>query len=233
MLTLALETSGFGGSLALLDGGNLLGERILDSRRRHAQTLVPEIQALLQDHGKQATDCQLLAISCGPGSFTGLRVGITCAKTMAYATGAQIAAVPTFPCIAAACPADASNVLVILNAQREELFIGSYSRTSSGLWIESEALRIERVDTWLEKLRPGDIVTGPGVEPIVSQVAKKCRVLPEEFWQPQAHWVGRIGQDLVASGQVTTCWELEPYYVRKSAAEEKWDARTLEGKSSE
>jgi tRNA threonylcarbamoyladenosine biosynthesis protein TsaB len=228
MLTLALETSGFGGSIALLEDGSLLGERILDSQRRHAQTLVPEIQSLLRDHARRAADCEVLAVSCGPGSFTGLRVGITCAKTMAYATGAKVAAVPTFPCIVAAVPESAyqARVQVILNAQREELFIGSFLRASSGSWIETQPLRIERADRWLETLQPEDVVTGPGVEPLRSQLSQKCKVLSQEFSEPRAVWVGRVGLELIAAGQSTTCWDLEPYYVRKSAAEEKWDAKS-------
>lgn len=225
MLTLALETSGFGGSLALLNGPELLGECKLDSQRRHAQTLVPEIQRLLREHGKRAADCRLLAVSCGPGSFTGLRVGITCAKTLGYATGAEIVAVPTFEAIVAGCPHELSTVQVILNAQREELFIGRYERDANGAWQESPKLRIERADQWLESLRADDHVTGPGIEPIVDQVASRCHALAAEFWQPQASWIGRVGQRMAQAGRTTTCWDLEPYYVRKSAAEEKWDAR--------
>jgi len=226
MLTLALETSGFGGSLALLDGTELLGERILDSTRRHAQTLVPEIQDLLRRCGRRAIDCQVLAVSCGPGSFTGLRVGLTCVKTMAYATGARIAPVPTFLGIVAACPSDVATIQVVLNAQREEFFIGSYSRGLTGKWVESQPLRMERVDKWLNELKLDDVVTGPGVEPIVAEVSRRCRVLSTNFWQPRAAWIGRVGHEFAENGQLISCWELEPYYVRKSAAEEKWDAKT-------
>ncbi len=224
MLILALETSGLGGSIALLNGDEVLGERTLDAQRRHAQTLVPEIQALLHDHGRQAAECELIAVSTGPGSFTGLRVGITCAKTMSYATGAQIAAVPTFPCLAAGCPDDATQVQVIMNAQRQELFVGRFQRTGISTWTESQPLVIERVAEWQEKLQPDDIVTGPGVEAIAAEVSRHCRVLPPEYWQPQARWIGRLGHQMQQSGQLTTCWELRPLYVRKSAAEEKWDA---------
>lgn len=224
MLILALETSGFGGSIALLNGDELLGERILDAQRRHAQTLVPEVLSLLQEHGRQATDCELIAISTGPGSFTGLRVGITFAKTMSYATGAKVAAVPTFPCLAAGCPDDVARVQVIMNAQRQEFFVGRFERTDGLDWVESRPLSIERVADWQQKLEPADVVTGPGVEPIAAEIATHCRVLLPEFWQPQAKWVGRLGYRMSQLEQLTTGWELSPLYVRKSAAEEKWDA---------
>jgi tRNA threonylcarbamoyladenosine biosynthesis protein TsaB len=224
MLILALETSGFGGSIALLSGAEVLGERTLDAQRRHAQTLIPEIQALLRDHGRRAADCELIAVSTGPGSFTGLRVGITCAKTLAYATGAAIAAVPTFPCLAAGCPDDVAQVQVIMNAQRQEFFVGRFQKTAESTWIETQPLTIERVVEWQSRLQSDDSVTGPGVEAIANTVAQQCRVVPAEFWHPQARWVGRLAFQMQRANQLTTCWDLQPLYVRKSAAEEKWDA---------
>lgn len=224
MLILALETSGFGGTIALLDDEEVLGERTLDAQRRHAQTLVPEIQSLLREQGRRPADCKVIAVSIGPGSFTGLRVGITCAKTMAYATGAQLAGVPTFPCLAAGCPQDVNDVQVIMNAQRQEVFVGRYRRIESGDWAESQALTIQRASKWQASLQADDVVTGPGLENIAQEVSQRCRVLPCEFWQPSARWVGRLGLKDLQCGQLTSCWELRPLYVRKSAAEEKWDA---------
>lgn len=224
MLILALETSGFGGTIALLEDENVLGERTLNAQRRHAQTLVPEIQALLQEQGRKPADCEVIAVSTGPGSFTGLRVGITCAKTMAYATGARLAAVPTFPCLAAGCPVDVTDVQVIMNAQRQELFVGRYLRTEHGEWIESQPLVIQLASEWQDRLQADDVITGPGLENISQEVAQRCRVLPIEFWQPNARWIGRLGLRQVQAGQLTSCWELRPLYIRKSAAEEKWDA---------
>ena len=224
MLILALETSGFGGSIALMNDADVIGTRILDSARRHAQTLVPEVQGLFQQLGKRTADCELIAVSTGPGSFTGLRVGITFAKTLSYAAGTRIAAVPTFPSLALGCPADVDRVQVIMNAQRQELFVGRFQRMESGMWLESQPLTIEKVDEWLAKLAPHDVVTGPGLDPIAAEVGARCRALPEEFRQPKAECVGRLGHQMALSGQFTSCWELQPLYVRKSAAEEKWDA---------
>ncbi len=224
MLILALETSGFGGSLALLDDERVLGERILDAQRRHAQTLVPEIQSLLQENNRKPAECELIAVSTGPGSFTGLRVGITCVKTMAYATGAKVAAVPTFPCLAAGCPDDVDRVQVIMNAQRQELFVGRFQRENALEWRETQSLCIEKATAWQEQLSAMDAVTGPGLEGISDTVSPRCRVLAPEFWQPQARWVGRLGLKQLQAGQGVSCWDLQPLYVRKSAAEEKWDA---------
>lgn len=224
MLVLAIETSGFGGSIALLEDDQVLGEAVLDAQRRHAQTLVPELHLLLSRQGRQASDCELLAVSVGPGSFTGLRVGITCAKTLGYATGCPLVAVPTFPSIAAGSPADINRLQVVMNAQRQELFVGRFERQGDGHWAEMRPLSIERSTVWQASLTSEDVVTGPGLDGISQSVAPRCQVLPPEYWQPQARDVGRLGRQAARQGLTTSCWDLLPLYVRKSAAEEKWDA---------
>src|SRR5262245_58515613 len=117
ILTLALESSGPAGSIALLEGERVLGEQTLELGCRHGQALLPEIRRLLARCNRTARDCRLVAVSIGPGSFTGLRVGVTCAKTMAFATGCQVAAVDTLLAIAANSPPDTAQVHVVADAQ--------------------------------------------------------------------------------------------------------------------
>src|SRR5262245_22963627 len=112
MLTLAVETSGPVGSVALLDGEQCLDERVLELGRHHGQALVPEIGRLLAGQGRMPRDCALIAVSAGPGSFTGLRVGIVCAKTLAYAAGCRVAAVDTLLAIACNSPGEVAAVQV-------------------------------------------------------------------------------------------------------------------------
>ena len=105
---LAVDTSGMCGTIALRRDGELLAERELEqSRRRHAQTLISEVKELLDAHGLVSADVDIAAVSHGPGSFTGLRVGIVFAKTLAYVTGCRIAAVDTLQAIAEMKPVDA------------------------------------------------------------------------------------------------------------------------------
>ena len=104
---LAVDTSGMCGTIALQRDGELLEERELEqSRRRHAQTLISEVQELLQDHELGSSTVEIVAVSHGPGSFTGLRVGIVFAKTFAYATGCSIVAVDTLQAVAESVASD-------------------------------------------------------------------------------------------------------------------------------
>lgn len=229
-LTLAIETSGPTGSIALARDGVCLEERLLELGRQHGQTLIPELRDLLACHGVTPRDCRLIAVSVGPGSFTGLRVGIVCAKTLGYATGATIVAVDTFLAIACNAPADVQRLHVIADAQREDVFAGEFHRTSDHTWEACGKVRLMDAAGYAAALPPGVVVTGPGVEKLSrfrpqDASRREFRGLPQEYWRPTATAVAEIGKALAARGKFTDAWTLEPFYLRKSAAEEKWEQK--------
>src|SRR5260370_41614633 len=99
-LLLVIETSHRVGLVALAEGERLLGERRLDEARRHARDLAPAIRDLLADQGWRARDLDAVVVSRGPGSYTGLRVGIMSAKTLAHAPGCTLLAGDPFAPVA-------------------------------------------------------------------------------------------------------------------------------------
>src|SRR5688572_658963 len=101
---LILESSGRTGRVALALGANLLSERVLDEARRHARDLAPAVSELCAAQGWRVRDLQAVAVSLGPGSYTGLRVGIISAKTLAYAVGCVAFGIETFAAIARQAP---------------------------------------------------------------------------------------------------------------------------------
>src|SRR5258708_1938136 len=120
---LILETSQHVGQVALASGETIVGERVLDESRRHARDLVPAIQALLQAQGWRARDLDGVIVSRGPGSYTGLRVGIMSAKTLAYATGCALLAIDTFEAIRLQAPPECQNVDVIADAHQGNIYV--------------------------------------------------------------------------------------------------------------
>jgi tRNA threonylcarbamoyladenosine biosynthesis protein TsaB len=136
VLILAFDTSGFAGSAALLDGPQVLAEESLDRERRSAQTLAPAIARLLAERRIQASQIGLVATTIGPGSFTGLRVGVTTAKTFAYAAKAEVLGLSTLEVIAHQAPAEllvagSVEIHAVLDAQRKELFVGRFRRCAA------------------------------------------------------------------------------------------------------
>lgn len=223
-LTLGIETSSFGGSVALSRGRELLAQRDLDpSGRRHARTLVPEIHNLLQAAGRTAADLQLIAVSIGPGSFTGLRVGVVCAKTLAWAVGAKLVGVDTFLATASQSPPEVDRVQVVGDGQRGDLYVGRYRRDLTGDWSLDGAIGIAPADDWLAGLTATDVVSGPGLERHAEAAAARCRVLSRELWTPRAATIARLGQPPAVRGNTDDVWSLEPFYLRRSGAEENAD----------
>jgi tRNA threonylcarbamoyladenosine biosynthesis protein TsaB len=231
---LAVDTSGMCGTIALRRDGELLEERELEqSRRRHAQTLISEIQELLQAHQLKSADVRIVAASHGPGSFTGLRVGIVFAKTFAYAIGCPIVAVDTLRAVAEAVEGDefseTNRLHVVSDAQREQLFVSNFHRQPGCCWEATAPIDIIDLETWRDDAAtlagPGFAVSGPGLAKIADDLPDSVRCMPEEMWTPRAGNVAAIAERLAAENQFADPFELEPFYLRKSSAEEKREAK--------
>jgi tRNA threonylcarbamoyladenosine biosynthesis protein TsaB len=223
MLTLGIETSGPLGSVAVVESGRVLREQALELGRQHGQSLIPAIRDVLADCGKKAIDCDLVAVSVGPGSFTGVRVGVVCAKTLAYAARCQLSAVDALHAVACNSPADVNRVNVICNAQRGDLFSATYGRDADGNWVSEAGYNVLSADSWMDGLQPLDTVSGPGVEKVTSLIVGRCRVLGPEFRIPQAAWIARLGNQAVEAGTTSDLWGVEPLYLGRSSAEVQWE----------
>jgi tRNA threonylcarbamoyladenosine biosynthesis protein TsaB len=228
MRIVAIETSGLAGSIAALEakssGVRTLAERILPTQPRTARTLLPALRELLTEVGWRPGDVESYCVAKGPGSFTGLRIGVVAAKTLAYAAGAKLSAVGTLDVIArqvrewlssSQSSNDAGRVWSILDAQRGDLFVGRDEATGDA---HAELLP---VDGWLALLRPGDVVAGPPLEKLAARLPAGVVVAAAETWAPLAATVGKLGYErLLQLGHIDPI-QLVPDYGRRSAAEEK------------
>ena len=220
---LAVETSGRKGSIALLREGEEPVERMLASDgRRHAQTLVADACALLEEHGLGPRDTHCVGVSLGPGSFTGLRVGIVFAKTFGWINKCPIVAVPTLEACAAKAGDDSEHICVISDAQRGEVFFGEYTLTDGCPHALAE-VQIVSIEKARSLLMPQSVLTGPGLDKYGTDLAGVCRVADESVWAPQAGVVAKLSRVKLATGNIADPWKLEPVYLRRSAAEEKRD----------
>lgn len=234
-VTLGIETSGRTGRIALRIGGEDVDERELSQAgRRHAQTLLSEIRDLLHDHKLKPSEIDFAAASHGPGSFTGLRVGVVCAKTLAWATGCQLAMVDTLLAIAAESPSDIQRVQVVSDAQRDELFLGRYVALNGReperepVWQREGTIEIVEVETWarglLSKAHDRNFaIVGPALQKAAEFLPQEIRQLDRSHGEPAAATIARIAESL-ETGQLAAPMSAEPFYLRKSAAEEKREA---------
>ena len=228
MIVLGIETSGYEGSIALLRDHVSLGEKRLNQPgRRHAQSLVREIDELLKQNSLKSSDVELVAVSRGPGSFTGLRVGMVFAKTFAYAAQCRFIEIDTFEVIAENLPHTISQVLIIEDAQRDDLFVGEYVRNPTNGWNQVSPIRIVSRDEFLTNRSSTDTITGPGIKKLGEFNCVGNWLTESSMSQPQAGVVAKLGQRYgTAENQRSYSgnadfWKAIPFYLRQSAAEEK------------
>jgi tRNA threonylcarbamoyladenosine biosynthesis protein TsaB len=131
MRLLALETATLAGGAALLDDGRLVGESRLNIALTHSERLMAMVDRLLQDCAWEASSLHGLAISIGPGSFTGLRVGAATAKGLALALDLPVAPVPTLDALAATLPFADAPVCPLLDARKGEVYIRKWRSPGS------------------------------------------------------------------------------------------------------
>jgi tRNA threonylcarbamoyladenosine biosynthesis protein TsaB len=228
MLVLGIETSGLEGSIALLRDQVCLETRPLNQAgRRHAQSLVLEIGDLLHLHGYTPQNVDLVAVSRGPGSFTGLRVGMVCAKTFAYATGCRFVAVDTFAAIAENVPNDVNHLFVIEDAQRDDLFVGEYQRNESRIWTAISPIQIVPVGEFLSSRSGTDVIVGPGIRKLDLTEHPGNWLSDANLSGPNASVIAELGRRILDSNEGMPAtddfdfWKASPFYLRMSAAEEK------------
>ena len=233
MLILAIETSGQEGSVAVLQDALPAASKSL-AKGRTAQDLAPAIDQLWRQLGIRPAEVDLIAVSTGPGSFTGLRIGITTAKTLAYALGCEILGIDSLDAIAAraapnSLPVDCSAVEldVVVDAQRQELFVGRFRRTSAGVvpsaspWIRCGVTEVLPAALWLAQLAPQTAVTGTGLKRLLERMPARAIIAPAEVWQPTAESIGALAFAAWQSGRRSDLFTLGPTYLRPSYADEK------------
>jgi tRNA threonylcarbamoyladenosine biosynthesis protein TsaB len=222
---LAIETSGRIGSVALLEaaGGSTstLALRRLPAEQRTARSLLPAISELLAERAWRPADVELVCAATGPGSFTGLRIGVVAAKTFAYATGALLAGVHTLAAMAEGVGRRDAPLWTVLDAQRQELFAARFAPKQSVVEQFEPRTMILPVAEWLAQVAAGDAVAGPPLAKLRQQLPPGAMLVEDAMAAPDAAAVGRLGAALAALGRTVEPMELVPHYFRQSAAEEK------------
>ena len=224
MRVLAVETSTLAGGVALLDGDVLVGQYLLDVRDTHSERLMVALDRLLGDAGWTVHDLEGLAVAVGPGSFTGLRVGLSTVKGLAVALGVPVAAVPTLDAMAASLPFAALPVCPVLDARKGEVYASLYRWDGGAMrreW-EYQALAPEALAA---RLGEPVIVLGAGAPAIRSPHARPA---PGTHCAPSPASVALLGVERLRAGETVAPADLVPIYLRPPEAELK--RRALAGR---
>jgi tRNA threonylcarbamoyladenosine biosynthesis protein TsaB len=230
-LLLALETALRTPGIALLEGGELVAEITLPCVQPVSEQLLAGIDALLKLCGTALEAVDAFAVSVGPGSFTGLRVGVATVKGLAFASARPVAAVSTLAALACAAGAPGDTVAAILDARRGEVYAGVYELT--------QALPSPKLPDGLfpapdlaARLPPSCVLVGDGArlcaETLGAALGAGARILPEALARPPVLQVGRLGYALLAAGGGIEAEALAPRYLRRAEAEARRTGERVE-----
>lgn len=227
MQLLAINSSGFSGTAAIFADG-VWQEIKVPANQATAKHLVPVIADLADSCGINLSGVSLFAVTSGPGSFTGLRIGITICKSLAYAYGAKCTGINSLASIAENARRQqlwtSGNLTVVMNAYRKQFFVATFvaeTFNSDSLIADrlTEVIAAEKMPAHLD----GDssLITGPGLEALLPTIAPDFRSRVVEF--PQ--WDSAIGTGEIAIRMKSVADDfspmaLVPHYFRQSAAEE-------------
>lgn len=228
VLALAVETSGRVGSVAVGRGETVLAEASFQTQHHHGVELLPTADRLCRATGMAPRSIAEVYVSGGPGSFTGLRIGVSLAKAMAFANGARLVRVSTLAVIAQNArdlSPPPARLVVILDAKRRHLFASSFVFREGGYEPLDEPRERDPL-TYLPSL--GEVAgLGEGIAYHREAVstASNVRVLPEEMNRARASTVYTLGCRAAEGGAFIEPGAMLPVYVRRPEAEEKWEAR--------
>lgn len=222
---IAIETSGRLGSVALAEDGRVLAEEAFPHDLKHAAGVVSVIDRLTRSVGWTPREIQEVYVSAGPGSFTGLRVGVTVAKTLALALGARVVAVPSTEALAHNAPPGWRESIIVLDAKRGQIFAARYVN-DAGRPVEAEAAHLDTLAGMLGRAgRPVHLI-GEGIAYHRGAIEGEGVVeTPEAAWRARAAVVAELGYAMARAGRFTEADRLTPTYIRRPEAEEKWEAK--------
>jgi tRNA threonylcarbamoyladenosine biosynthesis protein TsaB len=219
---LALDTSTVRAVVALGRADGAAFQAVGDPAIRQGRSLVPTIQQLLRQAGLAPTDLGAIGVGLGPGSFTGLRIGLTAAKTLAYALGLPLAGLDSFEAVARSAPAESQWIRVIADAQRGDVFAADYRRLEPGGDLERVGqVRLEAASAWLGGLVEGAYVMARDAARLGLMLPPTVEVAPESRTLADGRILIAMTREAADRGRRDDPWFLEPLYLRRSAAEEK------------
>lgn len=227
MKILAIESSSAVAGAALTDGDQLVYEAYSHHKRNHSQILMPLVESVLAAAELPLSQVDIFAVTIGPGSFTGLRIGISTVKGLAMAWDRPVAPIPTLELLAFQLPYASGCVAPILDARRDQVYTGLFAWEGEALK-QLQGAQALPIEMWTDKLGiyPGTILfTGDGVpvfrNHIVGALGSKARFAPAHLRLQRASAAAVLAADYSRQGKCVQSSDLMPFYLRMSQAEQR------------
>ncbi|MGI6255201.1 MAG: tRNA (adenosine(37)-N6)-threonylcarbamoyltransferase complex dimerization subunit type 1 TsaB [Acutalibacter sp.] len=234
MLTLGIDSSAAAASAAVVEDGKVLGEYYVNTKQTHSQTLLPMVQGLLETLGRSCGEMDVLAVSHGPGSFTGVRIGVACVKGIAFPNNIPCVGVSTLEAIAwggAFC--EGAVLCAVMDARCGQVYNGVFQVREGALQRlqEDRALSIDALEQEVQEYGENLLLLGDGAELCYQRFqAWGARLAPEPFRFQRASSVALLGEAAAKAGNTVSAGELAPVYLRLPQAERELKARLAQKK---
>lgn len=224
MKILAVDTSASSSNVAIVEDNNLITEYTACTEKTHSEKLLPIIDMTLKSNHISLSDIDCFAITIGPGSFTGLRVGIATIKGLAWPLKKPVVGVSALKALAMNVEYTDEFICPVLDARKNQVYAGVYRRDKDALIVEKEDSSIAPLDLAKSLNKPtvflGD---GIGVYGSVFREALKDNALlaPSNLWHIKASNIAKLAMIEIKKGNVQSPESIMPHYIRKSYAEIK------------
>lgn len=222
MTILGIETATLVEGLALLDESGVVASSVRRVKKGHAEHLLPTLERMLSDVHLSTGHLDAIAVSIGPGSFTGLRIGLSTAKGLCFAEGIPLIAVPTLEALASRAPFCHLPVCPMLDARKKEVYTALYDTSRGDVQVRMDPRAISP-KAFLNALSGPVLFLGEGAtvyrDLILEILGERAYFVPPELFQPWAPAVARLGLARLRRGEIADLRETEPLYLRKSEAE--------------
>lgn len=225
MKILSIESASITASCAVCEDGNLLGEYTLNHKKTHSEKLMPLIELLMNELGLKIQDIDVIAISEGPGSYTGLRIGAAIAKSLSFALNIPIANVPTTKSLAGNIYDLDKLIVPIMDAKAGRIYTGIYKWDEENLKTIKEQFpcNIDELVEILNKYEEQVIFNGDGSvnyrNIIEEKLNKKAYFAPNKFNFLNGSILAAIGYQMALKEELIKASEFKPQYLRLSQAE--------------
>lgn len=230
MIILSIDSSTPVAGIAVADGNQLLGEIMLNTKNTHSEKLMPLVQQLLQELQLTVQDLDAIAVTQGPGSFTGLRIGMATAKGLVQGAGKQLIAVPTLDCLAQNLLHYPGIICPIMNAQKKQVYTALYRGADKLERLSDyQAIEAEKLAQQLQELNEDVWFVGDGVaafaDVFTTALGARCHFADGNLVLPRAGALAMLAAQKAEQGQFDDLFQTELIYIRKSEAEVQWEAR--------
>ena len=230
MKILGIDTSTMAANVAVLEDDKLICEYTINTKKTHSQKLMPMIENMLKLSDLDIKEIDAIAICVGPGSFTGLRIGMATAKAMAHVNNIPLIGVNSLEILGANMDLCNRNICSILDAQRNQVYMNKYILKDDKI-TELEEISIKLIDELLEEISSSNedwVLVGEAVYKYKEKIEEISNItIPSPANNiTKASTLCFVARDkMLANDQVYNCYNINPMYIRKSQAEEQYEEK--------